>query len=132
MAQSDYYDILGLDRDASQEDIKRAFRRLARKHHPDVNPNDPEAEARFKQIAEAYAVLSDPAKREQYDRYGHVEPGVGSMGDIFDAFGGLGELFDAFFGGAVSRARRGEAPTCATIWRSHSRKSPRVSRSGSQ
>jgi molecular chaperone DnaJ len=109
MAQSDYYDILGLGRDASQDDIKRAFRRLARKHHPDVNPNDPEAEARFKEIAEAYAVLSDPAKREEYDRYGHVQPGVGPVGDVFDAFGGLGDLFDAFFGGAVSPPRAGAA-----------------------
>jgi curved DNA-binding protein len=70
MEYKDYYDILGVDRDASQDDVRRAFRRLARKHHPDVNPNDPEAEERFKEINEAYEVLSDPEKRQKYDRLG--------------------------------------------------------------
>jgi curved DNA-binding protein len=67
MAQRDYYEILGLDRGASQDDIKRAFRRLAHKHHPDVNPGDAAAEARFKEVAEAYSVLSDPDRRTPSD-----------------------------------------------------------------
>jgi curved DNA-binding protein len=70
MEYTDYYDILGVEREASQEEVKRAFRRLARKHHPDVNPDNPEAEERFKEINEAYEVLSDPEKRQKYDRLG--------------------------------------------------------------
>ncbi|MGD9030626.1 MAG: J domain-containing protein [Anaerolineae bacterium] len=70
MEYRDYYDILGVNRDADQEEVRRAFRRLARKHHPDVNPDDPEAEEHFKKINEAYEVLSDPEKRQKYDRLG--------------------------------------------------------------
>src|SRR5579872_7440684 len=66
----DYYEVLGIPRDASAKDIRSAFRKLARKHHPDVNPNNPEAENRFKEINEAHEVLSDPDKRAKYDRYG--------------------------------------------------------------
>ena len=66
----DYYKILGLDKSASQSDIKKAYRKLARKHHPDVNPNDREAEKKFKEINEANEVLSDPEKRKKYDKYG--------------------------------------------------------------
>ena len=71
MAQRDYYEIVGVPRDASDADIKKAFRQLALKHHPDRNPGDAHAEARFKVINEAYAVLSDGDRRAQYDRYGH-------------------------------------------------------------
>ena len=100
MAGKDYYAILGLGRGASEEEIKRAYRRLAREHHPDANGGDPEAEARFKEIAEAYAVLSDPEKRARYDHYG-------SEGADFDFgnFGGFGDIFDMFFGGGGGGGR---------------------------
>ncbi|GIU85200.1 MAG: chaperone protein DnaJ [Acidimicrobiales bacterium] len=102
----DYYAILGVPRDATQEEIKKAYRRLARTYHPDHNP-DPEAESRFKEIAEAYEVLGDPEKRRRYDAYGSAD-GVG-FGDIFGA--DFGDLFDAFFGGGFTRgaSRRGPA-----------------------
>lgn len=105
----DYYDILGVPRTASQEEIKRAFRQLAREHHPDVN-QDPRADERFKEINEAYQVLSDPERRAQYDRGGRVFGGAGPAGG--SPFGGTGfdDLFDMFFGGAFGqeRARAGE------------------------
>jgi molecular chaperone DnaJ len=111
MAQRDYYDILGVPRDASDTDIKKAFRQLALKHHPDRNPGDTHAEERFKAINEAYAVLSDPDRRAQYDRYGRVDlpPGGVDFGGLEDIFG---DLFEGFFGGGRGgrrgRARRGD------------------------
>ncbi|MDQ2648146.1 MAG: molecular chaperone DnaJ [Actinomycetota bacterium] len=94
----DYYELLELPRDASPDDIKRAYRRLARQLHPDTNP-DPEAEARFKQVAQAYEVLSDPDKRARYDRFGAEGVGAGA-GDPFGfGGGGINDIFDAFFGG---------------------------------
>ena len=72
MAKRDYYEVLGVERGASADDIKRTYRRLAIKYHPDKNPGDKEAEARFKEAAEAYEVLSDSAKRQRYDRFGHA------------------------------------------------------------
>ncbi len=93
----DYYDILGIGRDATEEEIKRAFRKLAFKYHPDHNHKD-EAEERFKEVNEAYQVLSDPDKRAAYDRFGHG----GAEG--FD-FGGFGDIFDAFFGGTATTTR---------------------------
>ncbi len=102
----DYYEILGVSRDASDEEIKKAYRQLALKYHPDRNPDDPDAEERFKEIAEAYAVLSDPQKRAEYDRYGRV----GGM-DNFDFHSPFEDLFDdifsAFFGRDKGRRRRG-------------------------
>lgn len=95
---ADFYEILEVSRDASSEDIKRAYRRLARKYHPDANPGDLGAEARFKELAAAYEVLSDPEKRSRYDRFGAAD-GF-DLGDPFGAGGGLGDLFDAFFGAA--------------------------------
>ena len=107
MAQKrDYYQVLGVDRNASQDQIKRAFRRLARKHHPDVNPDDPQAEARFREVAEAYEVLGDPEKRAQYDMYGHVGPGGPLVGDIWEELSGMGGIFDAFFGVRTPQRRR--------------------------
>ncbi|MDR5694996.1 MAG: molecular chaperone DnaJ [Armatimonadota bacterium] len=103
MAKRDYYEILGVDRNASQEEIKRAFRRLVREYHPDVRRDDPEANERFKEINEAYQVLSDPEKRARYDRYGHagVEGAIRpdfevDLGDF--GFGPFEDLFEAFFG----------------------------------
>lgn len=90
----DYYEILGVDRQADPDMIKKAFRRLARETHPDANPNDPEAEARFRDIAEAYEVLSDPQKRVRYDR-GETFGGQ----DLFSQFGGLEDILNQFFGG---------------------------------
>lgn len=99
----DYYEVLELARDAPPDAIKKAYRRLARLHHPDVNPGDADAESRFKELNRAHEVLSDPDRRARYDRFGDSEgqPGGGG-GAGFDPFGsgGLGDLFDAFFGGA--------------------------------
>jgi len=76
----DYYEILGVKRDASEEEIKRAYRHLAREHHPDRNPGDKQAESRFKEVQEAYDVLGDKNKRTQYDQFGHLGPQAGSNG----------------------------------------------------
>ena len=98
MPTKDYYDVLGVARDASADEIKRAYRALARKHHPDVSHDKSDAEHRFKEINEAYEVLSDPNKRAQYDRFGVVN-GAGGPGD-FGGFGpgSFGDIFDMFFG----------------------------------
>jgi DnaJ-class molecular chaperone len=105
----DYYKILGVDRKATDKDIKTAYRKLARKHHPDVNKNDPKAEARFKEVGEAYEVLSDPAKRARYDQIGpdfaNFPPGAGAGGprvysDMSEEdLGGFSEFFRTVFGG---------------------------------
>ena len=95
----DYYEILGLPREASEAEIKKAYRRLARDHHPDANPADPGAEERFKELTEAYEVLSNPESRRAYDTYGHQIPraGAGTRGAA-DPFGGFQDIFEAFFG----------------------------------
>src|SRR6478609_8200752 len=94
----DPYEVLGVTRDADENAIKKAFRRLARELHPDVNPDDPEAEEKFKEAAEAYEILSDPERRATYDRYGHEGLRSGGYAPNFDAFGSIGDLFNAFFG----------------------------------
>jgi molecular chaperone DnaJ len=103
---TDHYATLGVTRSATQEDIKRAYRRLAREHHPDANRDDPERGERFKQISHAYEVLSDPTKRQRYDMYGDERAsGFGDLGD----FGGMSDLFSTFFGG-VGGATRTRGP----------------------
>ena len=113
----DYYEVLGVSKDADEATIKKAYRKLAKKYHPDINPGDKEAEAKFKEASEAYAVLSDADKRRQYDQFGHAafENGggggaggfdFGDMGDIFsDIFGG--DIFGGMFGGGRSRNSNG-------------------------
>jgi molecular chaperone DnaJ len=109
MPTTDYYDTLGVARGASGDDIKAAYRALARQHHPDVAEDKSEAEHRFKAINEAYEVLSDPQKRAQYDRYGTV--GNGSNGNPDFGFGGgFGDIFDMFFGDARPQQNRRSGP----------------------
>jgi molecular chaperone DnaJ len=114
--KQDFYQVLGLTRNSTPDEIKSAYRKLAREYHPDVNPGNPEAEERFKEIGEAYAVLSDPEKRRRYDAYGHA--GVSDNGPGFGTGGGVGmdafdTLFDLFFeaaggrGGAATRSQTG-------------------------
>src|SRR5439155_22385118 len=96
-AERDYYEILGVARDADDAEIKRAFRRRARELHPDVNPDDPAAEARFKELAEAYEVLSNAETRAAYDRFGRA--GVrGQTGPDMGGFSSFQDIVDAFFG----------------------------------
>src|SRR5437762_12042532 len=118
MAKRDYYEVLGIDRNSSEDEIKKSYRKLAIKYHPDKNPGDKTAEEKFKEIGEAYEVLSDPQKRAAYDQYGHsafdprsrgFRPGAGGFHDPFEVFrevfssgGGGGSIFDDLFGGCRS------------------------------
>jgi molecular chaperone DnaJ len=108
MAKRDYYEVLGVNRDASEEDIRKAYRKLAMQHHPDRNPENPKAEERFKEAKEAYEVLSEPDKRAAYDRFGHqgvdAQSGMGAgagMGGFADAFG---DIFSEIFGQGRTRS----------------------------
>lgn len=115
----DYYEVLGVPKDADENALKKAYRVLAKKYHPDMNPGDKEAEAKFKEATEAYAVLSDPEKRKQYDQFGHAAfdgtGGAGGFGDfdfsdIFGSMGmGMGDIFSELFGGG--RSTRGGTRT---------------------
>jgi molecular chaperone DnaJ len=96
----DPYEVLGVERDADETQIKKAFRKLARELHPDVNRHDPDAEEKFKEAAEAYEILSDSDRRALYDRYGHEGLRSGGYEPNFEGFGSISDLFDAFFGGA--------------------------------
>lgn len=103
----DYYEVLGVEREASPDDIKKSYRRLARQFHPDVNPGDHTAEEKFKEVAEAYEVLSDDQRRAAYDRYGHQAANGGPNGGAgFEGFGGFADIFDIFFNGAGGGGRR--------------------------
>ncbi len=108
----DYYEVLGISKGASDDEIKKAFRQTAKKYHPDMHPDDPDAEEKFKECQEAYAVLSDPDKRRQYDQYGHAAFD-GSMGGGGFDFSGMdfsdifGDIFGDFFGGGARRANNG-------------------------
>jgi len=104
----DPYEVLGVEREASEQQIKKAFRQLARELHPDVNAHDPDAEAKFKEAAEAYEILCDEERRATYDRYGHDGLRSGGWAPNFDSFGSISDLFNAFFGGA-SAGRAGPA-----------------------
>src|SRR5919107_4723308 len=107
----DPYEVLGVSRTASETEIKKAFRKLARELHPDVNTDDPEAEEKFKAAAEAYEILSDPERRSVYDRYGHEGLSSSGFHSTFQGFGSFSDIFDAFFGGGdpfgSGRARQG-------------------------
>src|SRR5688572_25037797 len=111
-AKRDYYEVLGVKREASEKEIATAYRKLAVKYHPDSNPGDEEAISRFKECAEAYEVLSDGDKRQRYDRFGHTASEMGGhqfhdVEDIFEAFGGIfGDLFGSGGGGSGRRGRR--------------------------
>jgi molecular chaperone DnaJ len=112
MAKQDYYATLGVAREASAEDLKKAYRKLAMQYHPDRNPNDKQAEAKFKDVNEAYEVLKDDQKRAAYDRFGHAafEQGGGGPGGFsggFEAAGGLGDIFDQMFGEFMGGRRGG-------------------------
>src|SRR5687768_1858189 len=97
MAKRDYYEVLGVNRDASDDDLKKSYRRLAMKWHPDRNPDNPKAEEHFKEAKEAYEVLSDASKRAAYDQFGHagVDPSQGAGGA---GPGGFGDIFSDIFG----------------------------------
>ena len=112
MSKRDYYEVLGVSKSASQDEIKKAYRKLARQYHPDVNKDDPNAAEKFKEVSEAYEVLSDSDKRARYDQFGHADPtqGAGFGGNAgFGDFGGFGDIFDMFFGGRQQRGpQRGQ------------------------
>lgn len=105
----DYYEVLGLSKGASTDDIKKAYRKLARQYHPDVN-KAADAEAKFKEVKEAYDVLGDDQQRARYDQFGHVDPNAGFGGGADFAGGGFGDIFDMFFGGGGGGRRDPNAP----------------------
>ncbi|MBB4267537.1 molecular chaperone DnaJ [Roseospira visakhapatnamensis] len=109
MSKRDYYDVLGVDRQAEADDLKKAYRKLAMKYHPDRNPDDKDAEHKFKELNEAYEVLKDEQKRAAYDRFGHAafEGGGPGQGAGFGGFGGFADIFEEMFGEVMGGGRRG-------------------------
>lgn len=109
MSKRDYYEVLGVDKGASKEEMKKAYRKLSKKYHPDIN-KEADAADKFKEVKEAYEVLSDDQKRAQYDRFGHTDPnqgfGGGGAGDFGGGFGGFEDIFNTFFGGGGGGGRR--------------------------
>lgn len=112
MSKRDYYEILGLDKNASEDDIKKSYRKLAKQYHPDLNPDNKEAEQRFKEVNEAYEVLKDPNKKARYDRFGHegVNGQAGGFGGFDQGFGDIFEDIFDMFGGGFSGGRRKSGP----------------------
>ncbi|UZJ80593.1 molecular chaperone DnaJ [Fictibacillus sp. KU28468] len=111
MSKRDYYEVLGLDKNASSDEIKKAYRKLTKQYHPDVN-KEADAAEKFKEVREAYDTLKDPQKKAQYDQFGHTDPnqGFGGFGGAGADFGGFGDIFDMFFGGGGGGRRNPNAP----------------------
>ena len=116
-SKKDYYEVLGISRSAGPDEIKKAYRKLAIQYHPDKNPDDKQAEDKFKEVAEAYSVVSDPQKKSRYDQFGHAgmsgQPDFGGFSNIEDIFSAFGDIFGGGFGdifGGGSRRRRTRQP----------------------
>ncbi|PAE23298.1 MULTISPECIES: molecular chaperone DnaJ [Bacillaceae] len=109
MSKRDYYEVLGISKGASKDEIKKAYRKLSKKYHPDIN-KEPDADEKFKEVKEAYEVLSDDQKKSHYDQFGHTDPNQGFGGAGFEGFGGFEDIFSTFFGGGGSRRRDPNAP----------------------
>lgn len=119
MAKKDYYEVLGVNRDASEDELKKAYRKLAMKWHPDRNPDNPKAEEHFKEAKEAYEILTDAQKRAAYDQFGHagVDPSVGGAGGAGAGFGGFGDAFGDIFGDIFGGAGGGGGRGRSTVYR---------------